>query len=118
MRRRDRASSERGSATVLALPLLGALAVTAVLLGFVAGAIVAQRQAATAADLAALAGAAALQDGGDGCAEAAAVTVRNDAEVVACLVSGAELRVTVRTETAALFGRSLTVSARARAGPA
>lgn len=115
--RRPRRVSERGSATVLVLPLLGALAVTAVLLGFVAGAVVAQRHAATAADLAALAGAAALQDGGDGCAEATAVTVHNDAEVVACRVSGAELQLTVRAETAALFGRRLTVSARARAGP-
>lgn len=111
-------TTERGSATVLALPLLGVLAVATILFGFVAGAVAAQRRAATAADLAALAGAAALQGGGDGCAEAAAVTVRNDAEVVACVVSGAELRVTVRAETAALFGRSLTVSARARAGPA
>jgi secretion/DNA translocation related TadE-like protein len=116
--RRPGRASERGSASVLALPLLGALAVTTVLLGLVAGAVVAQRQAAAAADLAALAGAAALQAGGDGCAEAAAVTVRNGAEVVSCLVAGAELRVTVRAETAALFGRSLTVSARARAGPA
>ena len=112
-----RRASERGSATVLALPLLGALTVAAVLLAFVAGAVVTQRRAASAADLAALAGATALLSGGDGCAEAATVALRNDASVASCEVDGTQLRVTVRAETAALFGRGLTVSARARAGP-
>ena len=109
--------SERGSATVLALPLLGVLAVATVMLAFVAGAVVAQRRAATAADLAALAGATALQRGGDGCAEAAAVTGRNAAEVVSCREAGGQVWLTVRCETAALLGRSLPVTARARAGP-
>jgi secretion/DNA translocation related TadE-like protein len=113
-----RRGSERGSATVLALPLLGVLTVATVLLGFVAGAVVAQGRAAMAADLAALAGAAALQRGGDGCAEAAAVTLRNGAEVVSCRIGGAQVWLTVRCETAALFGRTLPVTARARAGPA
>lgn len=110
-------TSQRGSATVLALPLLGALTVAAVLLAFVGGAVVTRRQVASAADLAALAGAAAIQHGLAGCAQAAAVAARNGAELDTCTVDGSEVRVVVRAGTAELLGRSLTVSARARAGP-
>lgn len=116
--RARRRTCEAGSATVLVLPLLGALMVSTVLLAVVAGALVAQRRVAAAADLAALAGAGANQRGGDGCAEAAAISRRNGAEVVSCRVSAAEVRVTVRAQLPVSFGRSLTVSASARAGPA
>lgn len=111
-------TSEAGSATVLVLPLVGALATATVLLAVVAGAVVAQRRVASAADLAALAGAAALQRGADGCAEAALVSRRNGGEVFSCRASATEVRVTVRAHGPRLLGRSLTVSAQARAGPA
>ena len=101
--------SERGSATVLALPLLGVLALATVLLAFVAGAVVAQRRGRSAGPQGAHAG--------DGCAKAAAVTGRNEAEVVSCRVVGAQVWLTVRCETAALLGRALPMTARARAGP-
>lgn len=110
-------SSERGSATVLALTVVGALGLAGLLLAFVAGVLVAQRRVEAAADLAAVAGASALQRGGDGCAEARLVARRNGAEAVTCHALGTELRVTVRAGTAALLGRSLTVSGQARAGP-
>lgn len=110
-------SSERGSATVLALTLLGALGLAGLLLSFVAGVLVTQRRVEAAADLAALAGASALQRAGDGCAAAREVARRNGAEVVACRALGAELRVAVHAETAGLLGHSLTVSGQARAGP-
>ncbi|MGZ5417199.1 MAG: Rv3654c family TadE-like protein [Nocardioides sp.] len=110
--------SQRGSATVLALPLLGALTVVAVLLAYVGGALTTRRKVAAAADLAALAGAAELQAGGDGCAAAATVAARNGGDLGACTVHGLELSVTVTARTEPLLGRRLVVSARARAGPA
>lgn len=116
MRRRSR-SSQRGSVTVLALPLLGALTVAALLLALVAGAVSARRRAAAAADLAALAGASAVQRGEDGCSAASSIAARNGAPLDTCVVEGAHVLVTARAETASLLGRGLTVSARARAGP-
>ena len=109
--------SDRGSATVLALPLLGALTVVAVLLAYVGGALTTRRKVAAAADLAALAGASEVQSGGDGCSAAAKVAARNGGDLGACVVHGLELSVTVTAQTAPLLGRRLTVSARARAGP-
>ncbi len=117
MRARDR-TSETGSATVLVVPLLGVLAMATVLLAVVAGAMVAQRRVASAADLAALAGAAALQRGADGCAEAAVVSRRNGGEMITCRASEEAVQLTVRVELPVQLGRSLTVSAQARAGPA
>lgn len=111
-----RGSSERGSATVLALTVIGALSLAGLLLASVAGVLVTQRRMEAAADLAALAGASAVQEGGDGCAAARDVGRRNGAEAVVCRVVGSELRVTVRAEKA-LLGRSVTVSGQARAGP-
>lgn len=116
--RRLRRSSQRGSATVLALPLLGALTVTAVLLAFVGGALGTRRRVAAAADLAALAGAAAIQHGEDGCSAASSITARNGAVLDSCVVQGTHVLVRAHAETAPLLGRTLTVSARARAGPA
>jgi secretion/DNA translocation related TadE-like protein len=113
-----RRGSQRGSATVLALPLLGALTVVAVLLAYVGGALTLRRKVAAAADLAALAGAAELQAGGDGCGAAATVAARNGVDLGPCAVHGLELSVTVTARTEPLLGRSLVVSARARAGPA
>ncbi len=108
---------ERGSATVLALTLLGAVVATAVLLGSLAGALVASRRAAAAADLAALAGAAAVQQGRDACAEASAVAAANHARLAACAVLAQDVRVGVAVDAGRVLGRRLRVSARARAGP-
>ena len=117
-RRSARRGSQRGSATVLALPLLGALTVVAVLLAHVGGALTTRRKVAAAADLAALAGASELRAGGDGCASAATVAARNGGDLRACAVHGLELSVTVTARTAPLLGQQLVVEARARAGPA
>jgi secretion/DNA translocation related TadE-like protein len=103
---------------VLALPLLGALTVAAVLLAYVGGALTTRRKVAAAADLAALAGAAELRTGGDGCAAAATVAARNGGTLGPCTVHGLDLSVTVTARTAPMLGRRLVVSARARAGPA
>ncbi|MDR2564787.1 MAG: hypothetical protein LBC97_01765 [Bifidobacteriaceae bacterium] len=61
----DCAQRDRGSGTVLAVGLVGALAAAALALATVAGALIARERAVTAADLAALGGAQALIDGQD-----------------------------------------------------
>jgi secretion/DNA translocation related TadE-like protein len=113
-------SGERGTAAVLVLVCLGVLVMVALVLAFQGGVLVAQRRAQAAADLAALAGASALQRRDDGCAAATANAARNGARVSRCRiagVSGQEVVVTVARAGPELLGRSLDVEASARAGP-
>jgi len=93
--------------------LLGLAAAVAVGLG---GLLVAKRQAASAADLAALAGATAVQDGAAGCAAAAATATANHADVVSCQEQGDVVDLEVSVQVRSLPGVEQ-VSARARAGP-
>lgn len=108
---------ERGAAAVLVLPLVGLLTVLALLAAVVAGALVSVRRAQAAADLAALAGAVASGSGEDACGAAARVADRNRARLTSCLRAGLEVAVVVAVETPMPAGRSLQVTARARAGP-
>jgi secretion/DNA translocation related TadE-like protein len=108
---------ETGAATVLALTLLAALVAVAVALAPLGGALVASRRAAAAADLAALAGASALQRGQDACAAAARVAAANHARVASCAVGMQDVRLRVVVDAGRVLGRSLQVSGRARAGP-
>ncbi len=82
------------------------------------GVVAAHRTAQSAADLAALAGAAALQDGGDACGQAAAVATRNRAHLSGCEVDGWNVAVDVTARTSPLPGGVLELRARGRAGPA
>ncbi|QDQ96455.1 Rv3654c family TadE-like protein [Tomitella fengzijianii] len=83
-----RAPREAGSATVFAaLGMLAVLAFTALCVQ-VGGAVVARHRAQAAADLAALAAAAALADGAEACSAARPVARRNGAGVSACEVEG------------------------------
>jgi secretion/DNA translocation related TadE-like protein len=109
--------AERGSASVLAVVLVGALSVAAVLVAAVGAVVADQRRVASAADLAALAGAAAVQAGRDGCARAGAIAHRNAARIASCVVSGDVVLVRTTRRTAPLLGRRVTVSSAARAGP-
>jgi secretion/DNA translocation related TadE-like protein len=109
--------SERGSAAVLATVLVGVLAVVAVLLAVVGGAVADQRRVESAADLGALAGAAAVQRGQDGCSAAARIVTRNRARLTACSVAGQVVAVRVVRGTRRVVGHRFTVSSRARAGP-
>lgn len=111
------AADQRGSASVLAVVLVGALSVAAVLVAAVGAVVADQRRVASAADLAALAGAAAVQSGGDGCASAAAVARRNAARLASCAVVGSAVTVRTSRETRPLLGTRLTVRSAARAGP-
>ena len=108
---------ERGSATVLALVAVVLLA-TAALVGVVLGALATlERRVEVAADLAALAGAAAVQGAMDGCDAAGHVAARNGADLGACEVHGDVLEVRAqRVVHLPVVGR-VTLAARARAGP-
>jgi len=118
MSRPPRRRVQRGSATVLGVVLVGVLMAAAVLVSAVAGAIADQRRVESGADLGALAGASAVQDGRSGCAAARAVLRRNGAALRACGVADQVVSVTATRRTAQLLGRSFTVVSRARAGPA
>jgi secretion/DNA translocation related TadE-like protein len=96
---------------------VGALSVAAVLVAAVGAVVADQRRVASAADLAALAGAAAVQSGRDGCASAGAVARRNAARLASCAVTGSVVTVRTTRETRPLLGRRLMVRSAARAGP-
>jgi secretion/DNA translocation related TadE-like protein len=108
---------ERGSTTLLAVMLLGLL--TAVTLGAssVGAVLVGQRQAAAAADLAALAGAAAAQRGADPCVAATRIASDNGASLTGCARRGETVTVTVELAAHTPVWPSVPVSAEARAGP-
>ena len=114
---RRRLENERGAASVMVLSLVAVvLALTAGGL-VVASVVVASHRARVAADLGALAGASAVQDGlsaGEACSVAHQVVRANGAATQSCSSTGGdlELRVEVR---AALWPEPAT--ARSRAGP-
>lgn len=107
--------SERGSATVLVVAMAGVLMFVTVALAAVGGLVAAQRRAQSAADLAALAAAAALDVGA--CAEALRTATANGAGLDGCEVTGAEVRVIVSVAGPTMPGRDVRVRAEARAGP-
>jgi secretion/DNA translocation related TadE-like protein len=111
------AGDQRGSATVLAVVVSGVLATTFVVAAVIGGALVGQRRAATAADLAALAGASALQQAQPACTVARRLARANDATLTSCTVDGDEVRVGTAVRVPLWRGRSLTVESAARAGP-
>jgi secretion/DNA translocation related TadE-like protein len=98
--------------------MMGLLVTVTVASAGLVGVVAAHRTAQAAADLAALAGAAALQDGGDACDRAADIATRNRADLDACEVDGWEVRVVVTTHSGPLPGGALDLTARGRAGPA
>lgn len=109
--------SERGAATLFALGGLLLLSMLAMLLAVVGGTLVTHRRAQSAADLAALAGAAAIQHGRDGCSSATRTAAGNGAELDSCEADGGYVTVRASIETPRMFGRRLVVRAEARAGP-
>jgi len=113
-------SAERGSGTVLVLAAIGVLLVLATAGLQLGAAATAAHRARTAADLSALAGATALQEGGDvPCALVAEVAGRNGADVIACSLGVGE-SVTVRVSievTTRWPGVPHRAVASARAGP-
>ena len=113
----SRGGEERGTAALLAITLATAL-LLCVAAAVTGGRLLAdQRRAAVAADLAALAGAGAVQRGIAGCAAAERVAGLNGAVVTRCRVDGEEVLLTARTDSVRLLGRLVRPSAEARAGP-
>ena len=119
MRARD---DERGLAAPVVVVLTGLLVVVSLLGACLCRLLVDQRRAASAADLAALAAAAAVQRGLEPCGAAREATLHNTAVLVSCSVTGEQVVVRAAVESsvpAGLLGRSRAVSleAEAHAGP-
>jgi secretion/DNA translocation related TadE-like protein len=110
--------SERGSATLFAVAVIGVLVLVGAALGVVAAMVHAHRVAHSAADLAALAGAEARARGRDPCAAAAGVAAANDARLDGCTVEGFDVRLHVTVVGPHWLGQRHDLSAQARAGPA
>lgn len=109
---------ESGAATLLVVAFVGVMLLLGAALGFVAGMVIAHRQAQAAADLAALAAAEALAAGRDGCAVGAATAGANEGRLVACTVEGAVVTVEVAVTGPRWQQWSYDLTAEARAGPA
>jgi secretion/DNA translocation related TadE-like protein len=109
--------SERGSITAHAVWVGAALCAVAVIMAQVAVAVRLHHQAASAADLAALAGSRAASAGRDGCAAAKDVARRNGAQLVRCRMDLDVATVTARRTTEQWWGRAWTFEVDARAAP-
>jgi secretion/DNA translocation related TadE-like protein len=110
------ARDERGAAVVVGIALSGLLLVVASASVGSVGIVLAHRRAQAAADLAALAGAGALQHGADPCMAARAIAARNRAVLTRCRVDGASVLVATAVALPRALG-SGTIPARSRAGP-
>lgn len=109
---------EAGAGTVLGLLMCGVLVVVALTAAGLTSVVLTHRVAQAGADLAALAGATAAQDGRDPCGAADRVASANRTELRQCLVAGFEVTVRVTARTGPLPGGRHDLPARARAGPA
>ena len=88
---------EEGSTTVAAALFIAAFVVLT-LVGVTAGVRVVQaRQAAVAADLAAVAGAVAAQESDDACKAAGSIAKANHARLVTCEIDGEDVQVSVQS---------------------
>jgi secretion/DNA translocation related TadE-like protein len=106
-----------GSATVYVLALTALLWLAGLVVLLFAQVADARARAATAADLAALAGASHVLTG-EACHAAAAVTRAQSAELNTCTVDGWDVRVLVSVRLKGPLARFPPAQARARAGPA
>ncbi|UMG94013.1 Rv3654c family TadE-like protein [Nocardioides sp. TF02-7] len=113
-----RSTDERGAVTLLAVACSCLLLLVGCALAVVGAMVVGHRTAQAAADLAALAGAAAARDGGDPCGSAAAIAADNGATLTRCAVDGTEVTVDVEVTGPRWLGQTGDLAARARAGPA
>ncbi len=111
------AAEERGAGTVLAVSMLGFVMLVATTLGLVAGVIRAHREAQAAADLTALAAAQTLVAGGDPCRTAAELASANRGELLDCVATSIDVRVTVRVAGPRWWGLGVDPAAESRAGP-
>lgn len=108
---------ERGAATILVVAVGSLLLMIGLAMAGVASVVVAHREAQSAADLAALAGAQAQVRGDAGCAVSRAVARANRARLTGCAVLGSDLVVQVSRAVRPGFGLRFDLAASARAGP-
>ena len=109
---------ERGAVTLFAVSCLAVLLLLGAALGVVAAMVHAHRTAQSAADLAALAAAGSIgEGGGDPCARGAEVATANGARLDACTISGREATVQVTVTGPRWLGQEGDLTAEARAGP-
>jgi secretion/DNA translocation related TadE-like protein len=111
-----RTRDERGGAALVVVTMAGLLVVLAATVGVLGRLLVDQRRVEAAADLAALAGAVAVQHHRDACPAAAEVAGRNGAELVSCTVAGDRVRVVTGVDTPILV-RTVPLRGAAHAGP-
>ena len=110
-------AGEHGAASLLAVAMVGVLALLTSALGVTASLVVDHRRAQAAADLAALAGAAELGRGGDPCTVAATIAAANAAALSTCTSIGTEVVVTTTITGPRWRDWVGQVEGRARAGP-
>lgn len=108
---------QRGVASILGTALIGVLVSVSVAVTGGVAVVAAHRSAQSAADLAALAGAGALQQGADPCSAAADVARANRTILRGCRVDGWNVAVVVVSRARLPIGR-VDLPARANAGPA
>lgn len=111
----DRAQA--GSASLIVVVLVAAVTVAALVAAILGRLLVEHRRASAAADLAALAAAGAIQAQRPACPAAAAVADGNRARLVACKTDGEQVSVEVSVLTPLIGWGTVSVHARARAGP-
>ncbi|GAA3820604.1 hypothetical protein GCM10022242_22850 [Nocardioides panacisoli] len=112
------ARDERGGATVFTISCIGLLLLLGAALSVVAAMVAAHREAQAAADLAALAAASAIADGGDPCGEGAAVAAANGARLTSCSIEGTDAVIEVVVTGPRWLGQTGDLTGQARAGPA
>lgn len=119
---RSTSPPDRGSATLLVVAAVAVLVTMGAGLAVVIALVAAHRQAQSAADLAALAGARGAALGTAGCATARRVAAANGARVTACVVTrtglGSVVDLSVEVSGPRWLGQSADLGARSRAGPA
>ena len=108
-------TTERGSATLFSVAVIGVLVLVGAALGVVGAMVHAHRVAQSAADLSALAGAEAQTHGRDPCSAAAVVAGANAAALDSCVVDALDVRVQVTVTGPHWLGQRHDLSAQARA---
>lgn len=107
---------ESGAASLLVVAMASVLLFLTLGLAWAGAVVVAHRQTQTGADLAALAGAVALVEGGDACGAAAEAADRNGVRLAGCSVEATSIVVVVTRRGPGLDGLTPVLGARARAG--
>ena len=109
---------ESGVATFYAVAAMAVLLLTLTVVSAGIRLARAQHQAASAADLAALAGAVAAAASGDACEAAQRVATANGGRLTSCRVNDRVVDVLVEVASPSLWGRTWKLRVPARAGPA